>query len=245
VVFDSLHESVLSGEYSAGEWLRQEEISRRLGVSMTPVREALDLLVSAGVAERVAYRGVRVVRPSEPDILDSYELRLLLEGAAAMSAAKSSTPAQISGLKQILEEEAGLLGLGQIPRQRSVSRALHTGIVEASNNPLLLQIYNEVLKSFPDWMLYEQLYRHPEQLENSFRHEHHEHELIVSAIGDRNGPVAAFAAVDHILRRGRELETHLGISREALAAREESVTHMLPTTMQAVGGTKQFREEQR
>jgi DNA-binding GntR family transcriptional regulator len=82
-VFDALHESILAGHYAAGDWLRQEEISRRLGVSMTPVREALDLLVASGLAERVAYRGVRVLRMSSPDILDSYELRLLLEAAAS------------------------------------------------------------------------------------------------------------------------------------------------------------------
>jgi DNA-binding GntR family transcriptional regulator len=86
-VFDVLHENILSGQYPAGSWLRQEEISKRLGVSMTPVREALDLLVSTGLAERVAYRGVRVLRPSSPDILDSYEMRLLLEGAGARAAA--------------------------------------------------------------------------------------------------------------------------------------------------------------
>ena len=63
-VFDVLHQDILSGKYAAGAWLRQEEIARRLGVSMTPVREALDLLVAAGLAERVAYRGVRILQPS-------------------------------------------------------------------------------------------------------------------------------------------------------------------------------------
>src|SRR5512143_177381 len=80
-VFDVLHERILAGEYPAGQWLRQEEISSRLGVSMTPVREALDLLVSAGLAERVPYRGVRVFKPDVPEILNSYSMRLLLECA--------------------------------------------------------------------------------------------------------------------------------------------------------------------
>ncbi|MGZ6316095.1 MAG: GntR family transcriptional regulator, partial [Anaerolineales bacterium] len=74
-VFDVLHGRIIAGQYSAGEWLRQEEISSLLGVSMTPVREALDLLVSAGLAERVPYRGVRILEPSPKEILNSYGLR--------------------------------------------------------------------------------------------------------------------------------------------------------------------------
>jgi DNA-binding GntR family transcriptional regulator len=51
-VFELLHNRIITGEYSSGEWLRQEEISTQLGVSQTPVREALDRLVSEGLAER-------------------------------------------------------------------------------------------------------------------------------------------------------------------------------------------------
>jgi DNA-binding FadR family transcriptional regulator len=59
-IFDVLHEKIISGAYKPGDWLRQDDIATQLGVSMTPVREALDLLVSSGLAERVPYRGVRV-----------------------------------------------------------------------------------------------------------------------------------------------------------------------------------------
>ena len=59
-IFNVLHEKIISGVYKPGDWLRQEDIATLLGVSMTPVREGLDLLVSAGLAERVPYRGVRV-----------------------------------------------------------------------------------------------------------------------------------------------------------------------------------------
>ena len=63
-VFDTLVEKIISGQYKPGKWLRQEEIASQLDVSMTPVREALDLLAAAGLAERVPYRGVRVPQPS-------------------------------------------------------------------------------------------------------------------------------------------------------------------------------------
>ena len=63
-IFDALVEKIISGKYKPGDWLRQEDIASHLGVSMTPVREALDLLDAAGLAERVPYRGVRVPEPT-------------------------------------------------------------------------------------------------------------------------------------------------------------------------------------
>lgn len=227
-VFGILHGNILSGEYAAGAWLRQEEISRRLGVSMTPVREALDLLVSSGLAERVAYRGVRVLQLSSPDILDSYELRLLLEAVAVREAAISVLPSQLASMRRLLDDGARLLTLEDLPRHHEVSRALHSEIVQASGNSLLHRLYLDVLKAFPDWMLYEHLYRHPELLEDSMRNEHREHELIVEALASGDPDAAQQRALEHVVQRGRELETYLGISREALELRESRIRHLIP-----------------
>jgi len=229
-VFDALHESILAGRYSAGDWLRQAEISDQLGVSMTPVREALDLLVSSGLAERVAYRGVRVLRMSSPDILDSYEVRLLLEAAAARRAAASISTEQLRHLREVLAVEAELTRTGDLPKQREVSRALHGAIVAAGSNQLLHRIYLEVLRAFPDWMLYEHLYRHPELLAESVRQEHHEHEQIVDALAKGDPDLAMEQALDHVLQRGRELETYLGIPRRELESREAQIQHLIPGT---------------
>jgi DNA-binding GntR family transcriptional regulator len=197
---------------------------------MTPVREALDLLVSSGLAERVAYRGVRVLQMSSPDILDSYELRLLLEATASRKAAEAISSEQLAGLRGLLADEAELTRRGDLPRQRDVSRMLHSGIVEASSNPLLHRIYLEVLKSFPDWMLYEHLYRHPELLVDSVRKEHEEHEGIVDALENGDPELAMQRAIEHVLQRGRELETYLGIPRHALELREGQIRHLIPGT---------------
>src|SRR5512138_1663471 len=102
-IFDVLHEKIISGVYKPGDWLRQDDIATQLGVSMTPVREALDLLVSAGLAERVPYRGVRVREMSTRDVVEAYGLRLILEAVIAQEAARNITPEQITGLESILE----------------------------------------------------------------------------------------------------------------------------------------------
>ena len=103
-IFDVLHEKIIAGIYKPGDWLRQDDIATQLGVSMTPVREALDLLVSAGLAERVPYRGVRVREMSTKDVVEAYGLRLFLEAVIAREAARNITREQVAALERTLEE---------------------------------------------------------------------------------------------------------------------------------------------
>jgi DNA-binding GntR family transcriptional regulator len=226
-VFEVLHGRIIAGQYSAGEWLRQEEISSQLGVSMTPVREALDLLVSAGLAERVPYRGVRILEPSTKEILNSYGMRLLLETAAVFSAAHNITGSQIAQLRLILQESKALVRLDDMSRQRVLSRQLHGGIVAASGNTQLHRIYMTVLNTFPDWMLYEYLFRHPELLADSMKSEYEEHTAIVDAVASHESTIAIERTVEHLVNRGKELEGFLGIPHQLVLETEEQVLPLL------------------
>ena len=121
-IFDALHRQIIAGKYAPGDWLRQEEIAGQMGVSMTPVREALDLLVAKGIAERVPYRGVRVREMSTKDILEAYSLRLLLEAIIAREAAENISPEQLTALGKIMEEMDRHVELNQMPQERQLSR---------------------------------------------------------------------------------------------------------------------------
>lgn len=222
-VFEILHGRIIAGQYSAGEWLRQEEISSQLGVSMTPVREALDLLVSAGLAERVPYRGVRILEPTSKEIVNSYGMRLLLECAAVHAAALQISSSQLAQLRSILAQSQSLVRLKDMSRQRVLSRQLHSAIVAASGNAQLLRMYTTVLNTFPDWMLYEYLFRHPEILDESMAAERHEHGAIVEALTLHDAQLAVERTLEHLLNRGKELEHHLGISRELIQSTEDQI----------------------
>src|SRR5512147_1173288 len=121
-VFDAVHEKIVSGKYKPGDWLRQDDIATQLGVSMTPVREALDLLVSAGLAERVPYRGVRVREMITKDIVEAYGLRLFLEAVIAQEAAKNITREQVTGLERTLAEMKKHESLKDVSTERRSSR---------------------------------------------------------------------------------------------------------------------------
>ena len=226
-IFDILHERIIAGGYAPGQWLRQEDISTQLNVSMTPVREALDLLVSAGLAERVAYRGVRVLQPSAEEIVDSYGMRLLLESAAVFAAALNISGEQVSKLQEILDQTKSLVALKDMSRERVLSRELHLTIVSASDNALLHKMYMTVLNTFPDWMLYEYMFRHPELLENSMRNEYREHGAIVEALAAHQSELAVQRTLEHITNRGCELEIYLGISGDLVRAKEAQVLPLI------------------
>src|SRR5215470_12370864 len=131
-IFDVLHEKIISGTYKPGDWLRQDDIATQLGVSMTPVREALDLLVSSGLAERVAYRGVRVREIATKDIVEAYGLRLYLEVLIAQEAAKNITPEQVRVLERTIAEMKKHDNLKDVSIARRLSREFHAAISDAT-----------------------------------------------------------------------------------------------------------------
>ena len=228
-IFDVLHEKIISGKYKPGDWLRQDDIATQLGVSMTPVREGLDLLVSSGLAERVPYRGVRVREMSTKDVTEAYGLRLILEVVIAQDATKNITPEQITSLERMIVEMKKHNSLKEMSTARRLSREFHTAIAEASKNDLLIKLYAVVANAFPDWLLYEALFRKPEILADSMADTHHDHIAIVDAIKKGDAAKAAQESIEHVMESGKWLEEYLGIPAELLREKEAQVTSMMQT----------------
>ena len=226
-IFDVLHEKIISGKYKPGDWLRQDDIATQLGVSMTPVREGLDLLVSSGLAERVPYRGVRVREISPKDVAEAYGLRLLLEVVIAQEATRHVTPEQIASLEKMIVEMKKHNSLKEMSMARRLSREFHSAIATASKNDLLVKLYAVVANAFPDWLLYEALFRKPEILADSMADTHREHIAIVDAIKKGDGDKAAQRAVEHVMESGKWLEEYLGIPAELLSEKEAQVSALL------------------
>ena len=218
-IFDVLHEKIIAGTAQPGDWLRQEEIASELAVSMTPVREALDLLVSVGLAERVPYRGVRVPKLSADEIAEAYAMRLLLEAAGARAAALNGNQAQVGGLKRILSRMKSLLSLEDMSTLRQLSRQFHQSVIEMGGNSSLNKQYEMVMNSFPDWMLYEYLFRNEDLLEQSLADEYQEHNRLVEAIEAKDADIAEQEAIAHVRSLGDQLAIFLGIPHELLTSK--------------------------
>lgn len=228
-IFNVLHDKIVSGVYKPGEWLRQDEIATQLGVSMTPVREGLDLLVSAGLAERVPYRGVRVREIVMRDVVEAYGLRLYLEVIIAQEAAGNITPEQVGSLEGTILEMKKHYSLKEMSMVRKLSREFHTAIAGASQNDLLIRLYGVVANAFPDWILYEAMFRNPEILADSMNRMHDEHVRIVNALKKRDGLKAALYSVEHVMESGKWLGKYLNppVPAERLREKEDQVLSLL------------------
>lgn len=226
-IFDFLHEKIISGTYKPGDWLRQEEVASQLGVSMTPVREGLDLLVSAGLAERVPYRGVRVREMSPRDVVEAYGLRLVLEALIAREAARNITEEQIANLETLLEEMKKHVSLKEMSAEQKSSREFHAAIAEASGDDLLIKLYAIVTNAFPDWLLYEALFRNPDLLADSTANTLQGHIDIVNALKERDGNKAAQTSIEHVMESGKWLEEYLNIPAELLCEKEQQVSPLI------------------
>lgn len=226
-IYENLHRQIVAGNYTPGDWLRQDDIASQMGVSMTPVREALDLLVASGLVERVPYRGVRVREMSTKDIVEAYGLRLILEAMIAKEAAKNITPKQISELERMLADMQNNHTLNEVAHIRRLSREFHSYIADASNNSLLIKLYAVVSNAFPDWLLYEAIFRKPELLTSSMNDMQKEHNAIVDALKKGDVEKAVKKSVEHLMESGDWLEEYLNVPAELLREKEEQVSFLI------------------
>ncbi len=109
-VYEELKSAIVDLRLAPGEPLREATLADRLGVSKTPIREALTRLEQEGLVETTSFKGAVVTRYSRQDLVEIYELRELLENAAVRAAAQSMTAQDLTRLERIASESRRLQG---------------------------------------------------------------------------------------------------------------------------------------
>ena len=117
-----LRDSILSGELAPGAPLRLEELAERLGMSISPVREAVRRLESLGLAVHIPHRGARVSELALDDLRDTYEVRLVLEPLAVRRAAGRFTAQDAATARARLADYAGAHERGDARAARAAHR---------------------------------------------------------------------------------------------------------------------------
>ena len=154
VIADRLRSTILGNEIKPGEWLRQEQLAERFGVSQTPVREALKDLAAEGLVEHVPYRGIRVIKFTAEDLVDLYACRAFMEGLAARYAAQNITSDELAELKQLFNEILKQYPVREnLAEYRRLNRRFHQVIYTASRHPYLVRTLNQMWAIFPTMML--------------------------------------------------------------------------------------------
>ena len=188
-VYEALLNSIQGGRYRRGERIREVELARTLGVSRTPVREALSRLVTRGLLEMTPF-GLAVAELTEPQMIELYAMREMLEGSAARFAAEHSSPGEVATLRRyaLMFERA----IGDCAKLVQINRRLHAAIFATAHNRYLMRSIDEVQDTMA--LLPNTTYEAPGRPEQAVI----EHKKIIDAIERRQPDEAEKLAREHI-----------------------------------------------
>ncbi len=192
VVFNTLREAILKGELQPGERLMELQLASKLGVSRTPIREAIRMLEQEGLAVTVPRKGAEVARMTLKDMEDVLEIREALDELAAQIACERISSEQMNRLMDTKKEFERILASGEVKEIADVDVKFHDIIYEATDNAKLVYLLNN---------LREQLFRYRvEYLKNPENYPAliQEHEAIVSALEARDKAKVTEAMHEHV-----------------------------------------------
>lgn len=195
LAYEAIRARITGGEVAPGQWLRESNVADSLGLSRTPVREALRMLATEGVVELVPNRGARVVSWSSGDIDEVYRLRALLEGHGAALAAGHATTDQIAEIRRLAEvyEQAVDRAVAGQDETARCNNDFHAAIVTASGSPRLATLL-DVISSAPMVTQALSLYSADDRRRSVLQHRD-----IVTAIAHGDPALAESAMRSHIL----------------------------------------------
>src|ERR1700742_294692 len=157
-VADAIHARIVSGDWPAGTWLRQNTLATEFEVSRTPIREALKTLTERGVVEQIPHRGARVRLPTLRDLREAYLVRAVLEGLAAETAADLATQDQVDRLlaaEKLFEQAVNAFAVdgnqGAVSGRnwQAANDAFHEVLHEAAHNEVLRATIQQLHRRFP------------------------------------------------------------------------------------------------
>lgn len=189
-VYEHLRRAVLDGEIPPGERMGEVELGERLGVSRTPIREALMRLAQDGLLTAEANKGVRVRTVSAAEARDTYVVREELDGLAAALAAQHHTPEDAQRLQAALDT-LNATESGDYREQTRLDLAFHRTVALASHNAALIDLSRDLEQRIA-------LIKHQTRKYNADPHTARQHHAILHTILKRHPQAAKEAAQEHV-----------------------------------------------
>lgn len=206
VVFNTLRQAILTGELKPGERLMEIHLADRLGVSRTPIREAIRKLELEGLVIMIPRKGAQVARITEKNLKDVLEVRRALEVLAAKLACDRMDEDTKKELKNACEDFAVVIKRNNTKDITEADVHFHDIILRSTGNDRLIQLVNN---------LAEQMYRYRlEYIKDSVYHDRlvQEHEAIYEAILNKDKQKAAESVVTHIDNQELTIIEHLHLN---------------------------------
>ena len=199
VVFNTLRQAIITGEFAPGERLMEISLANRLGVSRTPVREAIRKLELEGLVIMIPRKGAQVAKITEKNLRDVIEIRTVLEEFATVLACERINQDGISELRQAHEDFALAVEKGDLLDIVDKDEIFHNTIFGATNNDRLITIINN---------LREQFYRYRMEYVKDIRQRSNlveEHRKLLDAISNRDSVRAKDLMRTHLLNQQQEV----------------------------------------
>lgn len=209
LVYQTLREAILDGRLAPGQKLVAEALSKEMGVSRMPVREALSRLQHEGLVTAIPHKEVVVSDFSEQDVREIYAIREVLEAYAASLCATCAGPAQLARMRELLAEQEAAIARGDLDTWKQRDNEFHHALFATCGSKRLAQL----LSALWDQCLYYRSLAHTLKGNPANSLEHHRQ--ILAAL-ERKDPAGA----------EEWIHTHTQVAREVLlrylrAARKE------------------------
>ena len=205
VVFQTLREAILKGDLRPGERLMELQLAAKLGVSRTPIREAIRMLEQEGLAVTIPRKGAEVARMTEKNMEDVLQIREALDDLAVQVACDKMTEQQLKNLTLAMKNFENAIQTGNLSKIVAYDVEFHDIIYESTDNPKLVTLLSN---------LREQIYRYRvEYLQGKENYPMliKEHETILEALREKNKERVVEAMRSHIRNQA---ETVKNIIRE-------------------------------
>lgn len=192
IVFEALREVILNGQLKPGERLMEVQLAEEMGVSRTPVREAIRKLELEGFVVMIPRKGAYVSDLSTKDIADVFEIRSALETLAAVLACDRITNEELEELERILIKVADCVAANDLEKLVEADTQFHDVLYKASRNSRLVQIISNLRENIQRFRAISM--GTPGRMRETFE----EHKQLVEAITERNAELARRIAQEHI-----------------------------------------------
>ena len=198
-IFNILRQQILDGKYLPGDSLIETRLAEELGVSRTPIREAIRQLELEGLVDSIPNKGVIVRGISEKDIEDIYTIRKVLEGLAAKWAVEKIDDEELNNLKDKFELMEFYTKKGDIEQVAKLNTMFHEVIFNATKSSVLKHILTD-FQYYVQWARYASL-KVPGRAQEALE----EHKMILDAFMSRDNENAEKLVTGHIINSSRNL----------------------------------------
>lgn len=206
MVYEELKMQILTGAIVPGTRMMEVELADEMGVSRTPIREAIRKLEKEGLVTIEPRRGAYASQISTEDMVEILEVRQNMEGLAAFFAASRMKPEQLTALKDVSQKYNEAVSEENMENMIKYDTRFHRIIVESCNNKVLVQMIEQLQELVLRFRyIYYDNFRRAENMPE-------EHKAILDAIEQGNADAARDAADIHIDRL-KELVIHDGVQQ--------------------------------